>query len=163
MKIYEIDREIEALVNGGVNEETGELMIDTAALEALQMERDQKVENLACAVKNMTAEAKAIRDEEKALAERRMVLENKAARAQDYLSFCLNGEKFKSPRVVVSYRTSSKVEIDEGFLIWAMRRHKDLLRYRDPEPDKAIIKDMLKNGQKVKFCRLEESTSMVIK
>ena len=163
MKIYEIDREIEALLESGVDEETGELIIDTNRLEELQMERDRKVEGLACAVKNYKAEAAAIREEEKALAARRKTLENKGARAEDYLSFVLQGQSFKSPRVAVGYRTSKRVEIDDKFLAWAKRKAKDLLRIRDPEPDKTAIAALLKAGQKVPHAQLVEETSMQIR
>lgn len=163
MTIYEIDREIQALLDGGVDEETGELIVETDRLEELQMERDGKVENLALACKNLKAEADAIRAEEKALADRRRVVENKAKRAQSYLDYVLRGEKWKSPKVSISYRTSRSVEVDEGFVKWARRAHKDLLRIRDPEPDKTAITALLKIGEKMKYARLVESTSMTIK
>ena len=162
MKIYEIDREIESLLSQ-VDEETGELLIDTDRLEALQMERDGKVENLALAFKNLKAEAEAIKAEEAALAERRKTVEKAAARAKDYLLFVLNGDTFKSPRVAISYRKSTAVKIDDGFLAWAMVEAPDLLRYKDPEPDKKAITDMLKEDKPVPFAELVTNTSVQIK
>lgn len=45
MTLYEIDRSIEALVNA-VDPETGEITVDNDALDALMMERDNKIEKL---------------------------------------------------------------------------------------------------------------------
>ena len=143
MKIYEIDMEIERVLND-VDPETGEVLFDPELIEALQMERDEKVENLALAVKNLRAEVEAFKNEEKALAERRKVAENQAERAKKYLEYVLGGEKFKTTRVSVSYTTSKSVETDKDFVKWAIAAHADhLLRYRDPEPDKTALKALL--------------------
>ena len=57
-----------------LNTETGELL-DYDAFEQLQMDREHKIENMVCWSKSLDAEAKAIRDEEKELAERRRTME----------------------------------------------------------------------------------------
>ena len=80
MTIYEID----ARMAGLIDPETGELL-DYEAFASLQMEREAKIENMALWYKDLTAEAKAIREEEKALAERRKSAENKAERLKGYL------------------------------------------------------------------------------
>lgn len=163
MTIYEIDSAIQALLDSGVDEETGEMLTDIDALMELQMARDKKVENLACAVKNMDAEARAIRDEEKRLAERRKSLEAKAARAEDYLAFVLNGEKFASARVSVGWRKCTKTEVDDNFAEWAKDHAPDLLRFREPEPDKTAIAAALKAGRKLEGAALTTTVSMTIK
>ena len=66
MTLYEINAEIASLVD----EETGELL-DYDRFADLQMERDAKIENMALWVKDLDAEAAAIKAEETALAERR--------------------------------------------------------------------------------------------
>lgn len=102
MKLYEIDQKIQALVDGAVDEETGEVVIDLEELEALQMERENKLEGIALVIKNLTADADAIRAEEKKLSDRRKVMENKVERLKGWLAFALNGEKLTTPRVSVS-------------------------------------------------------------
>ena len=52
MKLYEIDNAIYECVN-----EDGEV-IDPEKLEELQMERDKKIEGIACWIKELAAEAK---------------------------------------------------------------------------------------------------------
>ena len=70
MKLYEIDRSIqEILDNMSVDAETGEVTLDEEGLAALQLAREQKLEGVALCIKNLSAEAEAIRNEEKALAD----------------------------------------------------------------------------------------------
>lgn len=163
MTIYEIDKEIAALLDAGIDEETGELLVDTDALEALQGERDQKVENLALAYKNMTAEAKAIRAEEEALAARRRSTEAKAERARKYLDYVLAGEKFKTARVAVSYRKNTSVRLAPDFIEWAQENAEELLRYKAPEANKTEIAAILRAGGAVHGAELIESQTMSIK
>ena len=59
MNIYQIDQQIQAIIENA--DENGE--VDGELLEALQMARDTKIENLALAWKNLQAEAKAIKEE----------------------------------------------------------------------------------------------------
>ena len=64
MNLYQIDNEILSCVDA----ETGEIL-DVEKLEQLQMERDAKLEGVACWYKDLVADAAKIRDEEKNLAE----------------------------------------------------------------------------------------------
>lgn len=66
MNLYEIDEAILTCINP----ETGEVD-DLDRLTKLQMERDRKVENVACWVKNLRAESAALKTEADALLERR--------------------------------------------------------------------------------------------
>ena len=58
MKLYEIDKAILECVD----QETGEI-IDTEKLSDLQMQKDTKVENIALWIKDLLAEADAIKNE----------------------------------------------------------------------------------------------------
>lgn len=162
MTIYEIDQEILSLLSQ-VDEETGECLFEPEQLEALQMERERKVENLALAYKNLTAEAKAIREEEAALAKRRKVSENEAERCRKYLEYVLNGEAYTSPKVAVSYRRTKSVEVTPDFCQWAYLHNQSLLRMHDPEPDKTAIKKALEAGGEIPYAALTEKKSIQIK
>lgn len=161
MNLYEIDAAITALVDP----ETGEIA-DFARLEELSMARDTKIENVACWYKNLTAEANAIRDEEKALAERRHSAERKADSLKRYLSTALNGEKFQSPKCAVSFRrtTSVKVEDTGAFVEWAEKNgRRDYLKYSTPEPDKTKLGQSLKLGIEIPGVELSENLSVGVK
>lgn len=154
--IYDIEREIENCVDP----ETGEI-IDEKRLDALQMAREKKIENILLWIKNLKSEAGAIREEEKKLADRRQSDEKKAESLTQYVQNVLNGEKFKTPRVTVTYRKSEAVVVDD---LGLMRKVcDDYLKYKDPEPDKAKIKAALKDGITVPGCHLEERQNITIK
>lgn len=164
MKIYEIDQAIEQLIADSIDQETGETNLDLEALDALQLERGKAVENLALYFKNLMAEAEAIKAEEDKLKKRRESTLKTAERVESYLTYVLQGEKFKTPRVVVGYRTSSSVEVGDGFVEWAAKNAPNLLRTTTKtEPDKAAIKDALKNGEDVKCAAMISKTTMSIK
>ena len=163
MTLYEIDKSIEALVNA-VDPDTGEIMVDNEALDALLMERDAKVENIACCIKNLTADAKALKEEEAALSSRRKTTEKKAERLKDYLTYALQGEKFQTAKCAVSFRKSSAVEVDDCFVEWAQASgNEDLLRYKLPEVDKTAVKERLTGSEAFDFARLVQNTSITIK
>ena len=142
MSIYDIDAAIVSLIDA----ETGEVS-DEEAFDALQMERDKKVEHTGLYYKDLVAEAKAIKEEEASLAARRKSVENKAERLKHLLEYALNGDKFSSPRLKVSYRKSATVELSEGFTKWAEEHADDLLTYSEPKPNKTAIKAAIKDGR----------------
>ena len=159
MTIYEIDNNI----MNCIDMETGEV-IDTEKLNELQMERDAKIENVALWIKELKAEAEAIKNEKQALAERQRVAENKAESLKNWLAYALNGEKFKTAKCSISYRNSESVEVTEEGLEALMREHEDLLTYKTPEPNKKAIKDAIKNdGLTVAGVQLVQKTSTIIK
>lgn len=166
--LYEIDRELLAcmeLDNGDVvNMETGEVLT-TAALDALQMERNRKIEGIACQVKNLVAEAEAIKTEMGNLMERRKRAERRADWLREYLSQSLAGEKFKSAKCEIHFIKSTPVEIaDEGTLrTWAVVNRPELLRIKEPEIDKTEIKKALKAGEEIPGAAVAERLNINIK
>lgn len=161
MKIYEIDKALEALVD----DETGEIR-DFEALEALQMERDAKVENLACWVKNLTAEIADFKEEEANLAKRRKLLENRKDRLSKFLEWALDGQPFSSTRCEVKFRKSQRVEItDMGAAVdWLANNGYDgLVQYSAPTVSKTDLKDVLKSGAEVEGAELVDNVTMGVK
>ena len=159
MTIYEINEEI----LNCIDLETGEI-IDIDRLNDLQLERDAKIENVACWIKELKAEAEAIKAEKLVLAERQKVAENKAESLKKWLAYALNGEKFKTAKCSVSFRRSESVEVTEEGLEALMKEHDELLTYKAPEPNKTAIKNAIKNdGLSVQGVRLECNTSTIIK
>ncbi len=158
MNIYEIDNAMFSLID----EETGEIK-DYEAFEELQMQREEKIENTALWYKNLVAESKAIREEEKALAERRKSLENKAESLKNFVNRTLQGNKFSTSKVAISYRKSTAVEVDDKFIDYAMKNNNDLLTFKRPEPNKTVIKGMLQGGFDIPHAELVERNNMSIK
>lgn len=162
MTLYEVDEEIQELLSE-VDPETGELITDYAALDALLMEREAKIENIVLFIKNLSSDVRELKAEEAALAERRKKAEKKAERLREYVSHALGGEKFQTPRCCVSFRKSTALELGEGFTEWAKDHADTLLRYKEPEPDKAAIKAALAEGALIPDAKLVQNTTMTIK
>lgn len=161
MKLYEIDQAIMDCVDF----DTGEIL-DAERLDGLQMERSRKLEGVACWIKNLTADAKAIREEEKALAERRKAAEKKAESLSNWLTNALQGEKLSTAKVAVSFRRSEGLDIIDmdSFCVWAMGNGRDdLLKYKHPEVDAKAVKDAIKAGVDVPYARIEERLNLQIK
>lgn len=158
MKLYEIDNAILECIDF----ETGEI-IDVDKLNELQMERDAKIESVALWIKDLKAEAEAIKAEKLALAERQKVAENKAERLKKWLAYALNGEKFKTPKCAISFRNTESVEVTEEGLEALMKEHDELLTYKDPEPNKTAIKQAIKDGLSVAGVQLVQNVSTIIK
>lgn len=157
MTLYEINSEMLNLID----EETGEVL-DYERFVELNLARDEKIENIGLWIKDLKAEASALKAEKDALAKRQKTAENKAERLTNYLQMMLEGEKFKTPRLSVSYRASKAVEVDNEFLGWAMANGEQYLRYKEPEVDKTAVKEALKKGE-VPHAALVERVGVVIK
>lgn len=153
MKLYEID---EAVLNC-IDLETGEI-IDTEQLDKLTMEREAKLENVACWIKELKAEAEALKAEKMAFAKRQQVAENEMESLKNWLAYALNGQAFKSTRASVTFRKSQAVEIADIYKL-----DKNYLRYKEPEADKTAIKEAFKQGKTVAGATLVENTSVIIK
>lgn len=153
MKLYEIDQAIMDCIDM----ETGEV-INEELLNNLQMERDAKIENVALWIKELKAEAEALKAEKLAFAERQKVAENKMESLKKWLAYALNGEKFKSVRASVTFRTTQKVEIADIYKL-----DENFLKYKEPEANKEAIKKAINEGQEVTGATLVPSTSVIIK
>ena len=158
MTIYEIDQAIMECVDL----ETGEI-IDTDKLNELELERETKIEGVACWIKDLKAEAEALKNEKQALAERQRVAENKAESLKKWLAYALQGERFKTSKCAISFRKSEAVEVTDEGLENLMKEHDELLTYKAPEPNKTKIKQALKDGLSVEGVQLVQNTCTIIK
>ena len=142
MNLFEINDAITRcvkLADGDyVDTETGEV-IDTAAIEQLEMDRDTKIRNIACWIVNLKSDITALKAQGKTFKERRESAERKMESLKSYLSAFLNGKKWQNSEVAISWRKSESVEVEEGAAI-----PEQYLRYKEPEINKAQLKADLK-------------------
>ena len=169
MTLYDIDAQIAALEDAAeddmlIDAETGELISVSQALDALRMEREAKLENVACWVKNLSAEADAIREEENRLMKRRKAAETKAANLKAWLLAAMTREdgttdKIKTGRVMVSVkRYPPSTVVDDALLPSTYKVAK--ITY---QPNKELIKRELLSGGEVPGAHLEYGRSVIIK
>lgn len=160
MTLYEIDNEI----MNCIDDETGEI-VDFEKLNELQITRADKLEGVGIAIKNLRAEASAIRNEEINLSKRRKVIENQIAGFEQWLANALDGQKFKTSKVACSFRKSTKVDVDENtFIAWAISQNREeLLNFAEPKPAKTKIKEVLKQGEELPGANIVETLNLSVK
>ena len=152
--IYEINQSILECLDA----ETGEI-IDPERLDALLMEKDQKIEGVVCWIKNLVSDADAIKAEKDALAEREAKCRKKADDLKNWLAKVLEGQKFTTAKCAVSFRKSTKLEIVDAESI----PKEFMVETVTTKPDANAIKALLKSGQKVSGCALVENNNIQIK
>ena len=160
--LYDIDQEILDCVDL----ETGEIL-DSAKLDALQMERERKLEGVALWIKDLKAEASAVKEEADKLNARKKSLENKMDGLKNWLSYALCGEKLKTARCNVYYTHNQRLAVaDEGKLVEFLKTLKEpeqFLKFSEPELRRDEIKKALKDGYEIPGAALEQTESVVIK
>ena len=195
--IYQLDDQIERLLEDFTDPETGELkkyilghdgeprevpldeQLDAEAsgvqlpyldsekmlmekMEQLQLDYAKLIRNLRNEHINRKAEAEAMKAEKQRIAKRQSTAEKAADRAARFLAYLTKGEKYEDEVVKISYRKSETVETDEEFCDWAIRNAPGLVKIT-PEPRKADIKKLLKNGTLIEHCSLVEKKNIQIK
>lgn len=153
MNLYEIDAEI----LGCVDVETGEIF-DIDKFEELAMAREAKIENICLWIKNLKAQAEALKAEKDSFAQRQKAAETKMESLKRYITGYLEGTAFESAKVKVSFRKSETVEILEGAVI-----PDEYLRFKEPEVNKAGLKTALKSGVKIAGVSIVENQNIQIK
>jgi hypothetical protein len=168
MKLYELSKDYENLILAIENGDIPETAIaDT--LESITSLLDEKADNIACWIKQLTAEAEAIKAEEDKLKARRTAKLNRAERLTEYLAECLTNAgrtKIETARNVISFRkTPEKVVIDNesAFVEWAQSHADGFLNYGKPTINKTAIKDYINGGGQLEGVRMESSQNIAIK
>lgn len=164
MKLYEIDKAIEQLIADSTDPETGELVIDEDVFNALCEEKEQKIENLLLYIKDLNVFVENLKAEKVNIDERIKKTQKKVDGLTEFVKTILNGEKFRTTKVQVSYRPSTSVVVNDGFVDWAKIYAPQLLRKKETyEPEKEFIKTELNEGSELPFVRLETRVSMKVK
>lgn len=152
--LYEIDSAIMECVDL----DTGEI-IDSERLEALEIERTNKIESVALWVKNLKADLGALEAERKAFQERERNCKGKIESLEKWLLNALDGKKFETPKVKISFRKSEAVEIFDESEIPNEYIRETVLK----APDKSAIKDALKTNFQIAGAKLITRKNIQIK
>lgn len=148
-----------AMADSDLDEQT---IADT--LESLVGDVEDKAVAVAAVIKNIEAEASAIRDAVAAMQARQKAAEARADRLREYLMGALeqcNIRRVSCPHFVVAIKAkSASVVIDDAALLpaWAMTEPKP----PEPQPNKIAIRDALKHGP-VPGAHLQSGTRLKIK
>lgn len=164
MKLYELTAAYNRLQD---DIESGNIPEDAIAdtLEAVQGEFDEKVDNIACLIKNLKTEAEGIKAEEQALAERRRIKENRIKSLTEYLSEALisaGKRNLETARNALSFRRSYTLEIDDENAFKIM--HRDLCTViTTVNIPKKEITDRIKSGFEVSGAELVEHQNLQVR
>ena len=158
MKLYDIDKAISECVDA----ETGEV-IDFEKLEALQMERQAKIDNIACWYKSLLSDAEGIKKVKEALAQRQKAKENEAARIKEYLSYLLDGQKLETARNKINWRTSKQVHITDVSQVLSNEAYIKPRKCDESEINKTAVKEALLAGENVPGAELVTNLNLQIK
>ena len=142
MKLYELNQQYKQLQEMADDLDPMTLK-DT--LESIKESIEDKAENTAKLIRSWEAEANAIKEEEKRLANRRKALENNTKSSKEYLfeQLRIAGiEKVKRPTITVSISNNPhSIEILDSTLIPS-----DYIIQKDPDIDKKGLIQALKDG-----------------
>jgi hypothetical protein len=164
LSLYTIAAEFRSMVNALTDcQDDAQAIADTIEAESYPLE--VKAQNVAYAIRNLEASAAAIKDAEAQMAERRKRIEKRAEQIREYLKTCMEVagvSKIECPHFALSIaKNPASVDIFEPALIPS-----EFMRLPEPPPpapDKARIKDALKDGQDVPGAMLAYGTRLAIK
>lgn len=167
MTLYEIDQSI----LGCIDPETGEIA-DFEKFDDLQMARKAKIENVAHLITNYEGDIKlceaqiqAFEDEIGKVKDRIDSIRRQIKNLEKYLHYALNGEKYKSATMSISFRQTQSVEIDVDNVLDLPA---EFIRYPEPktpapQADKNAIKEAINSGREVKGAHIVNGLSVTIK
>lgn len=157
MNLYEIKQSIQEAIDKCIDMETGEI-INPELLDSLNEKLNIKRENIAIYIKNLTCDSKAIDEEIKNLTARKKSINNKIDWLKQYLADDLQGSKFETSKVVVSFRKSKSVDIQPNANI-----PDEFLIMQEPKPDKAGLKKAIQAGAVINGVSIVEKSNISIK
>lgn len=164
LSLYTIAQEYRQMVDALLEtQDDAQAIADTIEAEAYPLE--VKAQNVAFAIKTLEANAAAIREAEKQMAERRKAMENRAERIREYLQNCMEMagvSKIDCPHFALSIKANPPaVEIYEPGLIPAQF----MVQPPPPPatPDKAAIKAAIKANEDVPGARLVQGKRLDIR
>ena len=167
MKTYEIKSEFfeiqQLLENEEYDEETGELIDNSEAIQSLlneiEDERDSKADNVAYLIKEANDTENSLKAETDRLNERKKMFIRQQESLKQLLDFLLGGEKLKTDKFTFSYRTSQSVNIIDESLVPA-----EYLNVKETfTPNKKRIKEALQDFNEVAGAEIVVNKSLSVR
>jgi len=163
MQLYKIKQQLDEAMQDATFEaveregEVSDILIDK--IEALELEHDEKVSNIACMIKNIDSESSALKNEKKSIDARIKQKDSTVSSLKTYLSTWMKGEKFEDHRCAVSWRKSKSVIITDE-LVLSCRYITEVVTKKI---DKKMIKLEIDGGCNVEGAKVVENQNIQIK
>ena len=166
MTLYEISEKYLEFMNLCEDEIFPEdAMKDT--LEAIGGEFEEKADNLACLIKQLIVEVRAIKDEAAKLFKRATAKEKSVEWLKNYLKDQMEavGKKnIETTRNKISIRRNpAGLELANGFINWARKNADHFLKFKEPMPDKTAIKEALKLDGSLPYAKFIQTERLEIR
>lgn len=169
MTLYQLNAEFEELYNllcdlPDDDEEALEAYYTT--LEGIQGEIDQKMENIACFIKQLNADAAALKAERDAIEARLKAKQHKADRLKAMLQDALVNaglKRLEMPKAKISLRQNPPSVIITDLGAVAASAYIKPRVIKEADVDKTAIKAAIQSGEDVPGAELESKTSITIK
>ncbi len=161
MTLYEIKEQYLNALNNLEVDEDGEIT-NIDVIDKAEGDFKDKAEAVACYIKSLDAEAKALKEEIENLNARMKSKQNYSEKLKDYLSFCMEStqiERIETPKVNLYFRNSSKVVVDDEAAI----DEKYIVTKTTTTISKSAIKDDIRSGMEVTGAHVETTRSLQIK
>jgi hypothetical protein len=162
--LYEINAEYLNLLETAftVDEETGEVLFDNTAFEAIRGEYNDKIDSIVNYIKSLETLCEGIKKERDNLAERKAQVEKKIESLKEYISKSMelrNMDKFETPKAKLSFRVSKSVNVIDEELIPDDYFKESVSK----KLDKASLLKDIKEGKEVKGACLLVKRNLQIK
>lgn len=161
MNIYDLNNLLQEVESELIDPETGEISLEAEEkLADIFREKQAKICDYGAWIKNLNAEAEAIKAEEDRLKSRRLRIKKKI----DSISYLITSNveldfKAKDSRVEMSIRRSESVDLVNPDSLPEKYTNKKVNIY----PDKIAIKKAIKSGEKVPGAKIKVNHSLSVK
>lgn len=158
--LYDIDTRIEEVFKAAIDPETGEIVSPEAlnALDDLELERSEKIDNIICFIKNSKSDAAAYKAEADRQKKRYEAAMRKAESLTKYLAMHVEeGKKFSNAHGEITWRKSVSVDVPDVMAL------PEEYRRAEWKADKKSIGDVLKKGGEVSGASLVEKKNMIVR
>ena len=168
MRLYELAAEYKELMTAIENGEIPEEAI-TDTLEGMSGILDEKIDNIACIIKDYKGDIEKMAAEEKALAKRRKQIEKAKEWLEGYISnalLAIGKKEFTTARNKITFKPSKGVVFDDEtkFVEWAQKNRKDLLTITETvKANRTAIKEAIDNGETIDGCNLENRMNIQVR
>lgn len=164
LSLYEINEAIETIFANYVDHETGEISREgEELLNGLQLQKETKIVNIGMFYKNLQGFVDACKEEKKRIDDKQKSAEKKLDWLKSYIEANVNGEKINTPQISISYRKSSRLEVDDNIDLEMIEQSWPEIIRTKKEIDKTSAKKLISGDVKITGMRIIESNNIQIK
>lgn len=168
-KLYEINSDIEKLLDEDgiikvddenvVDMETGEVFSLTERLDALAIEKEEKIESVAIYLDDLNVKTAQLDEKIKYLQKLKKSVTSQVERLHGYLLYATNNKGLVTKNISVKVNKSERVIIDNEELV-----PEEFIKTKiETSPDKTAIKKAIKDGADFEFAHLQTCYNVDIK